>query len=143
MHLYLLSKNWKKSLGHNLPQHHKEKSTEEGSERLPFHFLFLTIFFGSIGTFTNFYSTIYLKWNFNMSKMSYKLLMWGSLVTLAECLLEVIIAILLSLTANELACMIFQIAYLAPKFIVNSFVLQISLLRWVCIFYFSGFLELK
>ena len=100
-------------------------------ETLPAPFLILTICLGAIGIFTNGYSLHYMKWNFNTSRLIYKLLMFSCIVTLVECFLEVTMASILLKTKDNLVCMIFQIAYVVPKFIVNSIILQISLLRCI------------
>ena len=102
---------------------------DDKSEGAPFNLLFLMICFGSIGILTNFYSTLYMRWNFIMSKMNYKLLICGCLVTFAECLIEVTVSIFLLKATNEFACMILQITYIAPKFITNALEVQMSLLR--------------
>ena len=98
---------------------------------LPAPFLILTICLDAIGIFTNAYSLHYMKWNFNRSRLIYKLLMFSCTVILLECFFGVTMASFLFITKDNLVCIIFQIAYVAPKFIVNSFILQISLLRCI------------
>ena len=108
----------------------KTKDTDEW-EQLPPLFLILTICLSSIGIFTNAYSMYYLKWNFNLSRLLYKLLMFCCIITLSECSLMVTMGSLLFMIKNDLVCMIFQIVYVAPKFLVINILLQISLLRCI------------
>ena len=98
----------------------------------PSPFLCQQILCGSVGILTNSYSLSYLLKYFNFSKIIYKLLMVANIINIVQCFIEVFAAIWLLLDTNEIVCIILQISVMAPKFIIQCFLLEICITR--CIF---------
>ena len=84
---------------------------------------------GFIGILTNLYSVNYMKQNFDLSKIIYKVLLGSCLITIFGYTLLLITAIYLLVDTNELVCITFQLTWMAPNFIVQWFVFQMSILR--------------
>ena len=95
--------------------------------------LLIVIIFGLIGISVNLVTVFYMRRNFDMSKTIYKLLLHGSIIIIMEFVIKIIIAAYLLLDVNELGCMLFQIAFVAPRFILHCFLLGISILRCLSI----------
>ena len=96
--------------------------------------LYHEFIFGIIGLLTNIYSFLYVKKFFNLSKIPYQLLMYASMVNITQLTAVIIAALWLFMVENELGCIIFQIAVMAPKFIIQCYVLQITILRFYAVF---------
>ena len=85
-----------------------------------------------IGLIPNFYAANYMRNNFDLSKIIYKTLLWCCLINVFGFIVLLITALyLLIASKNELICIIFQTSLNSPLFIVESFLLQISILRCV------------
>ena len=70
--------------------------------------------------------------NFDLSKMIYKTLLWCCLINAIGFLASVITALyLLNGSKNEFICTLFEISLSGPYIIVQSFILQISILRCI------------
>ena len=95
--------------------------------------LLIVIIFGLIGILVNLGTVFYMRRNFDMSKTIYKLLLHGSIIIIMEFVIKIIIATYLLLDVNELGCMLFQIAFVAPRFFLHCFLLGISILRCLSI----------
>ena len=91
---------------------------------------FLILFL--LGLFSNSYAANYMRNNFDLSKMIYKTLLWCCLINAIGFLASVITALyLLNGSKNEFICKLFEISLSSPYFIVESFRLQISILRCI------------
>jgi hypothetical protein len=92
-------------------------------------FIIIVYFFGLL---TNSYSANYMRKNFDLSKIIYKTLMRCCLINVIGFIVLLITALyLLIASTNELICIIFQTCIHSPLFIVQSYILQISILRCV------------
>ena len=70
--------------------------------------------------------------NFDLSKGIYKALLWCCLINTIGYLASVITALyLLNGSKNEFICAIFEMSIQGPYFIVQTFMLQISILRCI------------
>ena len=95
-------------------------------------FLGFLILINLIGLFSNSYAANYMKNNFDLSKMIYKALLWCCLINTIGRLASVITALyLLNGSENEFICALFEISFQGPYFIVQTFMLQISILRCI------------
>ena len=84
------------------------------------------------GLITNSYAANYMANNFDLSKMTYKILLWSCLIHVIGCLVMLITALYLwAEGTSEFICIVFQISLLCPIFIVESFMLQMSVLRCI------------
>ena len=84
------------------------------------------------GLLTNSYAANYMKNNFDLSKMTYKILLWSCLIHVIGCVVILIAALYLWVEGtSEFICIVFQISLLCPIFIVESFMLQMSVLRCI------------
>ena len=85
-----------------------------------------------VGTLTNSYAANYMRHNFDLSKMMYKILLWSCLIYVIGCIVMLITALYLwAEGASELICIVSQISLQCPTFIAQSFLLQISILRCI------------
>ena len=99
-------------------------------------FLGFTSLIGLFGLITNSYAAKYMTNNFDLSKMTYKILSWSCLIHVIGCAVMLMAALYLwAEGANEFICIVFQISLKCPIFIVQSFMLQTSILR--CIISYS------
>ena len=95
-------------------------------------FLGFTSLIGLFGLITNSYAAKYMTNNFDLSKMTYKILSWSCLIHVIGCVVILIAALYLWVEGtSEFICIVFQISLLCPIFIVESFMLQMSVLRCI------------
>ena len=95
-------------------------------------FLGFFILFGLLGLFSNSYVANYMKNHFDLTKMIYKTLLRCCLINAIGFLASVITELfLLNGSKNELLCNLFEISLSGPYFLVQSFILQISILRCI------------
>ena len=95
-------------------------------------FLGFCILFCLLGLFFNSYAANYMRNNFDPSKMIYKTLLRCCLINAIGFLASVITELyLLNGSKNEFICNLFEISLSCPYFIVQSFMLQISILRCI------------
>ena len=84
------------------------------------------------GLLTNSYAANYMTNNFDLSKMTYKILLWSCLIHVFGCVVILVAALYLWVEGtSEFICIVFQISLLCPIFIVESFMLQMSILRCI------------
>ena len=93
-------------------------------------FIILICFFGLL---PNSYAANYMRNNFDLSKMVYKTLLRCCVINAFGFIVLLITALFLlnSTCKNEFICIIFQTSLTSPIFIVQSYTLQISILRWI------------
>ena len=90
-------------------------------------FIIIVCFFGLL---TNSYSANYMRKNFDLSKMMYKTLLWCCLINInGFIILLITLLYLINASESKLVCTVFQVSLLYPIFIVQSFLLIISILR--------------
>ena len=90
-------------------------------------FMIIVCFFGLL---TNIYSANYMRKNFDLSKMMYKTLLWCCLINIIGFIILLITSLyLINASESKLVCTVFQVSLLYPIFIVQSFLLIISILR--------------
>ena len=90
------------------------------------------IFFCLLGLFSNIYAAYYMRNNFNLSKVIYKTLLRCCLINAIGFLVSVITELyILYGSKNEFICNLLEISLICPYFIVQSFLLQISILRCI------------
>ena len=95
-------------------------------------FLGFYILFCLLGLFFNSYAANYMRNNFDPSKMIYKTLLRCCLINAIGFLASVITGLyLLNGSKNEFICNLFEISLSCPYFIVQSSMLQISILRCI------------
>ena len=93
-------------------------------------FLGFLILICLLGLFSNIYAANYMRNNFDLSKMIYKTLLSCCLINAVGFLVSVITALyLLNGSSNEFICILFHISLVSPYFIVQSFMINISILR--------------
>ena len=92
-------------------------------------FIIIVCFFGLL---TNNYSANYMRKNFDLSKMIYKTLFWCCLINVLGSIVLLITSLyLLNGSESELVCTVFQVSLQYPHYIVQSFLLLISILRCI------------
>ena len=95
-------------------------------------FLCFFILFRLLGLFLNSYAANYMRNNFDLSKKIYKTLLRCCLINSIGFLASVITGLyLLNGSKNEFICNLFEISLSCPYFIVQSSMLQISILRCI------------
>ena len=95
-------------------------------------FLGFLILICLLGLFSNSYAANYMRNNFDLSKIIYKILLSCCLINAIGFLALVITELYqLNGSENEFICILFQICLTSPHFIVQSFMLEISILRCV------------
>ena len=95
-------------------------------------FLGFFILFCLLGLFSNSFAANYMKNYFDLSKMIYKSLSTCCLINAIGFLASVITELfLLNGSKNELLCNLFEISLGGRYFIVQSFLLQVSILRCI------------
>ena len=94
-------------------------------------FIIIVCFFGLL---TNSYSANYMRTNFDLSKMMYKTLLWCCLINIIGFIILLITSLyLINASESKLVCTVFQVSLVYPIFIVQSFLLIISVLRCISI----------
>ena len=84
------------------------------------------------GLLTNSYSANYMRQNFDLSKMMYKTLIWCCLINVFGFIILLITSLyLINASESKLVCTVFQVSLVYPLFIVQSFLLLISVLRCI------------
>ena len=84
------------------------------------------------GLITNSYAANYMTNKFDLSKMTYKILLWSCLIHVIGCAVMLIAELYLWVEGtSEVICIVFQISLLCPIFIVESFMLQMSIIRCI------------
>ena len=84
------------------------------------------------GLITNSYAANYMTNNFDLSKMTYKILLWSCLIHVIGCVVMLIALLYLwAEGTSEFICIVIQISLQCPIFIVQSFMLQMSILRCI------------
>jgi hypothetical protein len=84
------------------------------------------------GLITNSYAANYMTNNFDLSKMTYKILLWSCLIHVIGCVVMLITALYLwAEGTSEFICIVFQISLLCPIFTVQSFMFEMSILRCI------------
>jgi hypothetical protein len=84
------------------------------------------------GLLTNSYSANYMRQNFDLSKMMYKTLLWCCLINVIGFIILLITTLyLINASESKLVCTVFQVSLVYPLFIVQSFLLLISVLRCI------------
>ena len=93
-------------------------------------FIILICFFGLL---SNSFAANYMRNNFDLSKLVYKTLLRCCVINAFGFIVLLITALFLlnSTCKNEFICIIFQTSLTSPIFIVQSYTLQISILRWI------------
>ena len=92
-------------------------------------FIIIVCFFGLL---TNSYSANYMRKNFDLSKMIYKTLFWCCLINVLGSIVLLITSLyLFNASESKLVCTVFQVSLQYPHFIVQSFLLLISILRCI------------
>ena len=95
-------------------------------------FLGFLILICLLGLFSNIYAAIYMRNNFDLSKTIYTTLFRCCLIYTIGFLGSVIIEFyILNGFKNEFICFLFEISLSSPFFIVQSFILQVSVLRCI------------
>ena len=83
-----------------------------------------------LGLLTNSYSANYMRKNFDLSKMIYKTLLWCCSINVVGLMILLITSLsLFNASESELICILFQVSLQYPLFIVQSLLLQLSVLR--------------
>ena len=106
-------------------------------DKIPFASLSPTLLVSVIivclsGLITNSYSANYMRQNFDLSKMMYKTLIWCCLINVFGFIILLITSLyLINASESKLVCTVFQVSLLYPHFIVQSFLLIISILRCI------------
>ena len=86
------------------------------------------------GLLTNSYSANYMTQNFDLSKMMYKTLLWCCSINIIGFIILLITSLyLINASESKLVCTVFQVSLVYPIFIVQSFLLIISILRCISI----------
>ena len=104
-------------------------------DKIPFASLSPTLLVSVIiiclsGLLTNSYSANYMRQNFDLSKMMYKTLLWCCLINvIGFIILLITILYLINASESKLVCTVFQVSLVYPLFILQSFLLLISVLR--------------
>ena len=84
------------------------------------------------GILTNSYSANYMIKHFDLSKMIYKTLLWCCLINVIGFIVLLITSLyLFNASESKLICIVFQVSLQYPFFIVQSFLLQMSVLRCI------------
>ena len=84
------------------------------------------------GLLTNGYSANYMRKNFDLSKMIYKTLIWCCFINVIGFIVLLITSLyLINASDSKLVCIVFQVSLQYPLFIVQSFLLLISVLRCI------------
>jgi hypothetical protein len=84
------------------------------------------------GLLTNSYSANYMRKNFDLSKMIYKTLIWCCFINVIGFIVLLITSLyLINASDSKLVCTVFQVSLQYPVFIVQSFLLLISVLRCI------------
>ena len=84
------------------------------------------------GLLSNSYSANYMRKNFDLSKMIYKTLIRCCLINIIGFIVLLITSLyLFNASESEVICVLFQVSLQYPLFIVQSFLLQISILRCI------------
>ena len=92
-------------------------------------FITIVYFFGLL---TNSYSANYMRKNFDLSKMIYKTLFWCCLINVLGSIVLLITSLyLFNGSESKLVCTVFQVSLQYPHYIVQSFLLLISVLRCI------------
>ena len=92
-------------------------------------FIIIVCFFGLL---TNSYSANYMRKNFDLSKIIYKILFWCCLINVLGSIVLLITSLyLINASDSKLVCTVFQVSLQYPLFIVKNFLLLISILRGV------------
>ena len=95
-------------------------------------FLGFLILICLLGLFSNSFAANYMRNNFDRSKMIYKTLLRCCLINAIGFLASVITGLyLLNGSKNEFICNLFELSIRCPFFIVQSLILQISILRCI------------
>ena len=95
-------------------------------------FLFFIIINCLFGLLTNSYSAYYMTKNFDLSKMIYKTLLWCCSINVVGLMILLITSLsLFNASESELICILFQVSLQYPLFIVQSLLLQLSVLRCI------------
>ena len=95
-------------------------------------FLGFLILICLLGLFSNSYATNYMRNHFDLSKIIYKTLLRCCLINAIGFLVLAITELyLLNGSKNEFLCNLFEISLGGPYFIVQSFLLQVSILRCI------------
>ena len=95
-------------------------------------FLVFIIIHSLFGLLTNSYSAIDIRKNFELSKMMYKTLFWCCLINVIGFIVLLITSLyLINGSESKLVCTVFQVSLQYPLFIVQSFLLLISVLRCI------------
>ena len=85
-----------------------------------------------LGLLTNSYSANYMRKNFDLSKMIYKTLLWCCSINVVGLMILLITSLsLFNASESELICILFQVSLQYPLFIVQSLLLQLSVLRCI------------
>ena len=89
---------------------------------------------GLLGLFSNIFAANYMRNYFNLSKIIYKTLLRCCLFNAIGFLASVISKLyLLNGSKNEFLCNLIEISLSGRYFIVQTFLLQVSILRWIMI----------
>lgn len=84
------------------------------------------------GLLTNSYSANYMRKKFDLSKMIYKTLLRCCYINVIGFIVLLITSLyLFNASESKLICIVFQVSLQYPLFIVQSFLLQISILRCI------------
>jgi hypothetical protein len=95
-------------------------------------FLFFIIINCLFGLLTNSYSAYYMTKFFDLSKMIYKTLLWCCLINIIGFIVLLITSLnQINASESKLICIVFQVSLQYPLFIVQSFLLQMSVLRCI------------
>ena len=106
-------------------------------DEIPFAHLLLTFLVFIIinclfGLLTNSYSANYMIKHFDLSKMIYKTLLWCCLINVIGFIVLLITSLyLFNASESKLICIMFQVSLQYPLFIIQSFLLQMSVLRCI------------
>ena len=85
-----------------------------------------------LGLPLNSYAANYMRKNFDLSKMTYKTLFWCCLINVIGFIVLLITSLyLISGSESKLVCTVFQLSLQYPLFIVQCFLLLISVLRCI------------
>ena len=95
-------------------------------------FLVFVILLCLFGLLANSYSANYMRTNFDLSKMIYKTLFWCCLINVLGSIVFLITSLyIFNASESKLVCTVFQVSLQYPHFIVQSFLLLISILRCI------------
>ena len=84
------------------------------------------------GLLTNGYSANYMKKKFDLSKLIYKTLFWCCIINVIGFLVLLITSLFIfNESDGKLICIVFQVSLQFPPFIIQSFLLQICILRCI------------